>query len=118
MSAPWWQEYYADIDNQRLDSLESRTAKNVVVRMAGSPPLEGVANAIAGQKEFLTMFKSLHHDFINTWEVGGTAVLEAIVTYVRHDGQSVEVPCVSILTQTDGLVDSIRVYLDLAPVFA
>lgn len=114
----WWQDYYDDVDNQRLDSLEARHAKDVLVTVAGTPTLHGIADAMAGQREFLTLFKSLRHDFVNTWEIGDTAVLEAVVTYVRHDDQSVEVPCTTILHRTDDLVDSVRMYLDLAPVFA
>ncbi len=118
MSNTWWQEYYDDIDNQRLDSLGSRTAQNVVVRTAGFPAVEGLENVLNGQREFFSTFKSLRHDFTNTWEVEDTAVLEAIVTYTRHDETSVEVPCVSILHRTDELVDSVRIYLDLAPIYA
>jgi len=77
MSNTWWQEYYDDIDNQRLDSLGSRTAQNVVVRTAGFPAVEGLENVLNGQREFFSTFKSLRHDFTNTWEVEDTAVLEA-----------------------------------------
>ena len=118
MSTTWWQDFYSDIDNQRLESLGSRLAEDVVVTMAGNPPVAGRDAVIAGQREFLATFRSLRHDFTNTWEVDGAAILEAIVTYVRHDGRAVEVPCVSILTRSGGLVDSVRIYIDLAPLYA
>lgn len=114
----WWQDYYDDVDNQRLDALEARHTADVVVTMAGTPAIHGIDDAMAGQRQFLTLFKSLSHNFVNAWEVDDTAILEAIVTYVRHDGESVDVPCTTILHRTEGLVDSVRVYLDLAPVFA
>lgn len=119
MSSTWWQDMYDDIDNQRLDSLEARLAEDVVVTMAGNPPVVGRDTVMAGQREFLASFRSLSHDFTNTWEVDDTAILEAVVTYLRHDGQAVGVPCVSIVTRNgDDQVDSVRIYLDLAPVFA
>ena len=86
--------------------------------MAGSTPVVGVDDVIGGQREFFCLFKSLRHSFVNTWEVDDTAILEAVVTYVRHDDNAVDVPCTTILHRVDGLVDSVRVYLDLAPVFA
>lgn len=55
---------------------------------------------------------------MNTWEVDDTAILEAIVTYVRLDDQRVELPCVSVVHRTGEMVDNVRVYMDLGPLFA
>lgn len=114
----WWQDFYGDIDNQRLDSLEKRLADDVVVTMAGNPPVTGVSDVIEGQRKFFTMFRSLRHNFVKTWELNDDAILEAVVTYVRHDGDAVEVPCTTILHRANDLVDSVRIYLDLTPLFA
>jgi hypothetical protein len=86
--------------------------------MAGQSPVHGIDQVMAGQRQWMTMFRSLSHHFVNAWEIDDTTVLEAVVTYVRHDDRSVDVRCTTILHRTNDLVDSVRVYIDVAPVFA
>jgi len=51
-------------------------------------------------------------------------VLEAVVTYIRHDGKEVTVPAVTIFhlipinASSTPLADECRIYVDLAPLFA
>ena len=45
-------------------------------------------------------------------------MLEANVEYLRKDGKSVTVPVVTVLERSGELVKSLRIYLDLAPVYA
>lgn len=44
--------------------------------------------------------------------------IEAKVSYRRKDGRQVTVPVVSVLERKDNLVSSLRIYLDVAPVYA
>lgn len=118
MSTTWWQDLYSDIDNQRIDSMGARLAEDIVFTMGGNPPVEGRDAVVAGQIEFFKSMRSLSHKFVNTWEADGSTLLESVVTYVRHDGRAVEVPGLSILTRRGELVDNIRVYIDLAPLYA
>lgn len=118
MSMTWWQEYYDHIDNKRVDELEKLTADDVVLNMANMPPVEGVRDVMDGQREFLGSLESLTHNFVNTWEVDDTAILESVVAYVRRDGRHVDLPCVSVVHRSGEKVDSVRVYMDTAPLFA
>ena len=57
----------------------------------------------------------------NLWFVNDdtTAVLEVVTHYTTKSGANVPVPCVSLLDRNaDGKVTSLRVYIDLAPLFA
>jgi hypothetical protein len=114
----WVREYYNDVDNMRLDDWIARHTDDVVVRFGNNPPARGkdeVANNIG---QFWTMIGGLKHDIQNRWDVDGTTILEVDVDYTRSDGQHVTVPCTSILHRSGDLVDSLRVCIDLAPVFA
>ncbi|SDF46914.1 SnoaL-like domain-containing protein [Lentzea fradiae] len=118
MSSTWWQAMYDDIDNKRFESLEARFTEDVVVTLAGNPPAVGRDVAMAEQREFMESFRSLRHQFTNTWEVDDTAILEGVVTYERHDGKTVEIPGATVVTRSGDLVDTVRIYLDLAPLYA
>lgn len=43
---------------------------------------------------------------------------EALIDYVRKDGKMVTVPCVTLIERNeDGLASSVRIFIDVAPVF-
>ena len=114
----WLRDYYDDVDNMRLDEWVARHSDDVVVTFGNNPPAHGkeaIAQNIGG---FWSMIGGLKHEFVNTWEVDGTTILELRTDYTRADGAHVVVPCTSIVHRTGDLVDSLRVYIDVAPVFA
>ena len=114
----WLREYYDDVDNMRLDEFVNRHTDDVVVKFANSPAAIGkeeVAHAIGG---FWQMIGGLRHDFVNVYNDGDSTILEADIDYERKDGSHVTVPSTSVLHRRGPLVDQLRIYLDLAPVFA
>jgi ketosteroid isomerase-like protein len=114
----WLHDYYDDVDNMRLDAFVDRHTDDVVVKFGNNPAAVGkdeVRNSIG---YFWTLIGGLKHDFRNVYLDGDTTIVEADIEYTRADGGHVTVPCTSILHRRDGLVDQLRVYLDLAPVFA
>jgi hypothetical protein len=50
--------------------------------------------------------------------VDRTTICELNVDYTRKDGPHVTVPCTSFLDRQGDLVDELRIYIDLEPVFA
>lgn len=114
----WVREYYDDVDAMALDPWLGRHTDDVVVTFGNNPPAKGkeqVGEAIAG---FWTTIGGLRHDIRTTHTDGDTVALEVDVTYERKDGRSVTVPCASILHRRGELVDSLSIYIDLAPVYA
>ena len=78
---------------------------------------QAIGEAIGG---FWSMIGGLRHERRNLWFVddGRTAVLEALLHYTTKGGAGVDLPCVSILDRAeDGRVSSLRVHIDLAPLF-
>ena len=114
----WTRDYFDDVDNMRLDAYIARHSDDVVVRFGNNPPAHGKAEVAGNIGHFWSMINGLRHTFVNSWEVDGTAIVEADIDYVRKDGATVNVPCTTILHRSDQLVDHVRVYIDLAPVFA
>ncbi len=117
MSLTWWQQYWDDMDHWRLDAVEAQTHPDIVVRTGNNASVVGIENVMAGRRRFATQITSMQHEFVHIWVSDDTAVLESLVTYVRHDGSSVQLPCVSIAHRRDGLVDAVRVYIEQGPLF-
>jgi ketosteroid isomerase-like protein len=118
-AAPQWLvDYYQDVDNLRLEAYVARHTDDAVVHFGNNPPAVGkqqIGEAIGG---FFSMIGGLSHEFVNVWEQDGTTILEAVVHYRTKDDQHVAVPSVSLLHRQGDLVDSLRIHIDLAPLFA
>jgi hypothetical protein len=114
----WFRTYFDDVDNMRLDEFVARHSDDVVVRFGNNPPAHGKDEVAQSIGQFWSMIGGLKHNFVNTWEVDGTTILETKVDYTRKDGAQVTVPCTSFLHRDGDLVDELRVYIDLEPVFA
>jgi hypothetical protein len=114
----WLSEYYADVDHMRLDDWLARHTDNVVVKFGNNPPAQGKAEVGANIGGFWSTIEGLHHTVVNRWDVDGTTICELAVDYTRKDGSEVTLPCTSILHREGDLVDELRVYIDLAPLFA
>ena len=83
---------------------------------------EAITETIA---QFFSGFQSLSHRSIGQWLDGRTLVLEAEVTYLRHDNRTVTVPACTIFRlaaapSADGSPQAkeCRIYVDLAPLYA
>jgi ketosteroid isomerase-like protein len=117
----WIDDYYADVDAMRLEAFVDRHSDDAVVVFGNNPPAVGKEAIGANIGGFWSMIGGLRHERRNLWFVndGGTAVLEVVTHYTTKGGAAVPVPCVSILDRdADGKVTSLRVYIDLAPLFA
>jgi hypothetical protein len=59
----------------------------------------------------------MSHSFVKVVEQGDSAYLEAVVTYTRLNGSTVQIPVSTAIDRRDGLIAAQRVYIDLAPLF-
>ncbi len=119
--ATWIDDYYADVDAMRLEPFVERHSDDAVVVFGNNPPAVGKEAIRAAIGGFWSMIGGLRHERRNLWFVddGATAVLEVVTHYTTKGGAEVAVPCVSLLDRNaDGKVTSLRVYIDLAPLFA
>ena len=59
--------------------------------------------------------------FARWWPIRNTrhsSSRQANVEYLRKDGKTVTIPAVTVLERSDNLVKSLRIYFDVAPVYA
>jgi hypothetical protein len=94
-------------------------ADNGSITFGNNPAFEGRETVESGTAAFLDTIDGIGHEIVNEWVVGNDTVVELKVTYHRKDGQSVTIPAVSIWNYDgNGLIESYRVFFDVAPVFA
>jgi len=114
----WLTQYYRDVDAQDMKAFLAHHTPDAKVVFGNNPPAVGLAAIEQAIGWFWSTIEALHHRFVHVWTIDATTVLEVAVTYVRKDGKTVTVPCVSILERRDQKVSELRVHIDLAPVFA
>ncbi len=95
---------------------------NATLRFGNAPAIHGKPAIEAAIADFFCTFIDLSHQEKNAWLIGDTLILEAVVTYTRHDGEQVTIPAVTIFhlveTLPRPLADECRIYVDLAPLYA
>jgi ketosteroid isomerase-like protein len=123
----WANDLYArSVDNKDAAGFAAAFTPDGWLRFGNAPPITGrdaIREAIAG---FFGSFASLSHESTGNYLVGDTLILEAVVTYTRHDGRVVSVPAVTIFrfasdADSDALhptADQCRIYVDLTPLYA
>jgi ketosteroid isomerase-like protein len=114
----WVQNYYRHVDGMNLESFLDQHTDDAWVQFGNNPLAVGkeqIGQAIGG---FWSMIGGMRHNTVNLWFTDdGTGVFESNITYSTKGGTDVDIPCTSVLTERDGKVSSLRVYIDLAPLF-
>ena len=110
--------YYAAVDAMDLEAFKAMHSTNARVIFANYPAAEGpdqIADAIG---QFWSTIGGLKHNVVNRWDNPEESILEVAVDYTRKDGKSVTLPCVSILKPEGDKVGELRVFIDVAPIYA
>jgi len=122
----WARRLYAEgVDRKDAAVFAAVFAPDGSLRFGNAPPIVGrpaIQEAIAA---FFGSFQSLQHQSAGAWLDGNTLVLEAVVTYTRHDGGRVSVPATTIFQlsrladpERTPLAEACRIYVDLTPLYA
>lgn len=113
-------DLFAAVDAGDAERVGGFVTEGVRFRFGSAEPLTGRANLVAASRQFAASIAGLHHEITDLWQPApGTVVAELQVTYHRHDGVELTLPCCNIFRLSgDGLVDDYRIYMDVNPVFA
>lgn len=114
----WFASFYADIEAMRLDAFADALAPDAEVTVGNNPTMKGRQASKEGIGYFFSSIAGIKHHVLKVIEDQGLTVLEQRVDYLRKDGGKVTVPVVTVMERKDGLVSSLRIYLDVAPVYA
>ena len=114
----WFSGLYRAIDAMAMDGFLAGLTEDAEVTFGNHPTLKGKAAIQEGIGAFWQSIRGLTHDFTNVVENGADSALEAKINYVRADGRVVTIPCVTMVTREGKLIRSLRIYIDIAPVYA
>ena len=121
----WADTLYSEhVDYKDAGGFAAAFTQDGTLRFGNSDTIVGRDAIQVAIAQFFSAFKSLRHHSGRTWMDGDIVVLEAVVTYIRHDGQEVTVPAVTIFhlvpinVSSTPLADECRIYVDLTPLFA
>jgi hypothetical protein len=122
----WADDLYSkSVDRKDAAGFARAFAPDGWVQFGNWPRTTGREAIIAAIAQFFEGFQSLSHRSVGQWFDGRTLVLEADVTYLRHDGRTVTVPACTIFRLAadpgpDGkpLAKECRIYVDLGPLYA
>jgi ketosteroid isomerase-like protein len=114
--------YDGAVDKKDAAGFAAAFTDDAWMRFANNDPVIGRANIEAAIAQFFTMIASLKHETTGVFSQGDAVILEANVTYTRHDGRLVTVPAVTIFRLTAAprgpLARKVQMFVDLAPLFA
>ena len=110
--------YYEAVDAMDLEAFKSMHSATARVMFANFPPAEGPDQIAGAIGRFWSTIGGLKHTLINRWDHPEESILEVAVSYRRKDGKSVTLPCVTILKPDGDKVGELRVFVDVAPVYA
>ena len=123
----WARALYAEsVDKKDARGFAAAFTETASLRFGNADPIGGRDAIEAAIAHFFTTFETLRHEDKGTRLAGDTLIIEALVTYRRHDGREVSVPAVTIFhlagatpgDPTRPVVDDCRIYVDLTPLYA
>jgi hypothetical protein len=114
----WIEKMYTGVDNADEHAFGAELSENCVLKFGNQPEMKGRSTIVEGIGQFFSSLKGLSHHFTHMWEVDDEIILDSNVTYTRLDDQKVTVPAVTIIKQKDLKADEMRIYVDLAPLYA
>lgn len=121
----WAHDLYAQaVDHKDAAGFADAFTPDAWLRFGNAAPVVGREAIRVGIAQFFASFVDLRHESKGTWLEDGTLILEAVVTYTRHDGQQVTIPAVTIFRlvgsndQGRPVADQCRIYVDLTPLYA
>jgi len=115
----WVKNLFAIVDNGTPEELAQYFAEDGVLRFGNAEPVQGRDNVREASRQFRQSLAGLQHEVLSAWRFDNTIMTELLVTYHRHDGQTLVLPCANAFDLTaDGLIERYQIYMDIAPVFA
>src|SRR5882762_1062590 len=114
----WVREYYRAVDGMDMDGYLAWHTDDVRFRFGNGPTTTGKEAIREGLSQFWGSIAGLRHEFVQVWDTDDASILEATTVYTRKDGSQVGIPVTTILRRRGDLVEDIRIYMDLAPLFA
>jgi len=115
----WAVPLFKLVDRFDADALAARMAPDGLLISVNDDPVVGPEGMRAAAQWFAQAVTSISHEIVQAWRAEDTIITELRVTYDRHDGRKVVLPCTNIFELTpEGLISRYQIFMDMSPVFA
>jgi SnoaL-like domain len=115
----WYLGYLNAMDKLDLDAYASYLATNCELQFGNNSIVKGKNNVVEALRAFWATIDGDEHNLQNIFGDDNNFVLEAFNTFKLKDGKTVTVPAVAITEKnSEELVTSVRLFMDVAPIFA
>jgi limonene-1,2-epoxide hydrolase len=111
-------QLFADIDSMQPERFAAHLSEDVTMRFGNAEPTHGRDAVRDAWGAFCEGVRGVKHHLVEQWTVGNATIVEANVTYTRHDGSTTTVPVVTIYREDGDAIADYRIFIDVAPLFA
>jgi ketosteroid isomerase-like protein len=114
-------ELFAALDAGDTTAALQLMTEDVEFRFGSADPTVGRAAIANNAAAMAGVVASLSHELLAVWTVEEpepAVICEMAVTYHRHDGSRVTLPCLNVFRLRTGRIADYRIYMDINPVFA
>jgi ketosteroid isomerase-like protein len=106
-------------ESMNVNNFAKFYADDAHYQFSNFPVARGPQGIIDSSQGFLTKVRKVVHHIENLWEIDDeNVVCEMTVTYERYDGKSFTLPCCDTIKIQNGKVKTLKIYMDITPVFA
>ncbi|MEZ0365154.1 nuclear transport factor 2 family protein [Mycobacterium sp. pUA109] len=113
-------ELFAVLDAGDIEAALGFMTEDVAFRFGSAEPSTGRAAFAANCAAMAEVIATISHELLTVWTTADpdpVVICEMAVTYQRHDGAQLTLPCVNTFRQRGGLIADYRIYMDINPVF-
>jgi ketosteroid isomerase-like protein len=113
-------ELFAAVDAGDSEATLRFMTEDVAFRFGSAEPSIGTAAMAANSAAMAGVVAEMSHALLAMWTTGEpdpAVICEMNVTYRRHDGSEITLPCVNVFRLRDGRIADYRIYMDVNPVF-
>lgn len=115
----WYQAYLDAVDSVDVERYGRFLAEDCEFQFGSQPVVKGRENILGGLQKFWSTYDGEEHKYLNIFGNDQCFALEAINIFNRKDGKKVSIPAVAVTERNeDGLAKSIRVFIDISPLYA
>jgi ketosteroid isomerase-like protein len=110
-------ELFAALDAGDAPRALSLLTDDVRFQFGSTEPVVGHEGVAGNGAAMATTVASLSHDLHTVWAVDEAVICEMAVTYARHDGSRLTLPCLNVFGLREGRFADYRISMDVNPVF-
>ncbi len=114
----WVDDMYTAVDARDVERFMARLDPEAWIRFGNADPVIGHDAIRAAFSEYFDSVAALSHALTGRWHQDDAILLEADVSYTRHDGSKLTLPAVTIYRVAGDTAHRCQIFMDVAPLYA